>query len=111
MRLYSRKDVDRRALKGARIAILGYGMAASLEEMTYRSGDPALNADVARYGTDHSVEKFKRDLGQLMDLIEQAGTTADSANGADKKSSDTAAQNPSASSAPSAVKKSVLIRG
>ena len=25
MRLYSRKDVDKKALKGARIAILGYG--------------------------------------------------------------------------------------
>ena len=25
MRLYSQKDVDRKALKGARIAILGYG--------------------------------------------------------------------------------------
>lgn len=51
------------------VAFLGYGMAASLEEMTYRSGDPGLNPDVARYGLDHSVAKFKADLAQLMDLI------------------------------------------
>lgn len=51
------------------VAILGYGMAASLEEMTYRSGDPNLNADPNRYGAEFSAAKFKADLGKLMDAI------------------------------------------
>ena len=51
------------------VAILGYGMAASLDELTYRKNDPALNPDPARYGTDHSPAKFRRELQQLMDLI------------------------------------------
>jgi putative heme-binding domain-containing protein len=51
------------------VAILGYGMAASLEELTYRSGDPNLNADPTRYGSEFSAAKFKADLGKLMDAI------------------------------------------
>ncbi len=58
------------------VAILGYGMAASLDELTYRKNDPVLNPDPARYGTDHSPAKFRRDLLALMDLI-----TAASPNG------------------------------
>ena len=58
------------------VAILGYGMAASLDELTYRKNDPVLNPDPARYGTDHSPAKFRRELLQLMDLI-----TAASPNG------------------------------
>lgn len=54
------------------VAILGYGMAASLENLTYGKNDPALNPDTARYGIDHSPGKFKRDLTQLMDLITQS---------------------------------------
>jgi len=54
------------------VAIIGYGMAASLEAMTYAHNDPALNPDPARYGSDHSPEKFKRDLLQLMELITKA---------------------------------------
>ena len=81
------------ALVKPTVAILGYGMAASLEEMTYRSGDPALNADVARYGTDHGVEKFKRDLATLMDLIEAAGneTAETQRRGEDGKTDDSTA--------------------
>jgi putative heme-binding domain-containing protein len=54
------------------VAILGYGMAASLDELTYRKNDPVLNPDPARYGTDHSPAKFRRELLQLMDLITAA---------------------------------------
>ncbi len=51
------------------VAIIGYGMAASLEELTYRKNDPALNPDPARYGTEHTPARLKRDVAQLMDLI------------------------------------------
>ena len=54
------------------VAILGYGMAASLEDLTYRQNDPVLNPDPARYGLDHSPAKFRRELLALMDLIKEA---------------------------------------
>ena len=54
------------------VAILGYGMAASLDELTYRKNDPVLNPDPARYGLDHSPGKFRREILQLMDLITAA---------------------------------------
>jgi len=57
------------ALVKPTVAILGYGMAASLEEMTYASKDPNLNADPARYGSEFSAKKFKADLAALMDAI------------------------------------------
>jgi putative heme-binding domain-containing protein len=54
------------------VAILGYGMAASLDDLTYRKNDPVLNPDPARYGLDHSPAKFRRELLALMDLVTQA---------------------------------------
>ncbi len=52
------------------VVFLGYGMAASLQEITDRSGDPTLNPDPIRYGTEPmSASRFKRELGQLMDAI------------------------------------------
>jgi putative heme-binding domain-containing protein len=54
------------------VAILGYGMAASLDDLTYRHNDPVLNPDPARYGLDHSPAKFRRELTELMDLIAKA---------------------------------------
>ncbi|MFZ9400120.1 MAG: GDSL-type esterase/lipase family protein, partial [Opitutales bacterium] len=51
------------------VAIIGYGMAASLEELTYRKNDPALNPDPARYGTEHTPARLKREVAQLMELI------------------------------------------
>ena len=54
------------------VAILGYGMAASLDELTYRKNDPVLNPDPARYGTDHSPAKFRAEMLALMDLITAA---------------------------------------
>lgn len=53
------------------VAIIGYGMAASLEELTYQQNDPALNPDPARYGTEHTPARLKREVAQLMDLITQ----------------------------------------
>ena len=53
------------------VVFLGYGMAASLQEMTDRSGDPTLNPDPARYGAEPmSAVRFKKELGQLMDAID-----------------------------------------
>ena len=52
------------------VVFLGYGMAASLQEMTDRSGDPTLNPDPVRYGAEPmSAARFKRELAQLMDTI------------------------------------------
>lgn len=53
------------------VAIIGYGMAASLEELTYRRNDPALNPDPARYGTEHTPARLKREVAQLMELIKK----------------------------------------
>jgi putative heme-binding domain-containing protein len=54
------------------VAIIGYGMAASLDDLTYRKNDPVLNPDPVRYGFDHSPAKFRSDLITLMDLITKA---------------------------------------
>ena len=54
------------------VAIIGYGMAASLDDLTYRKNDPVLNPDPVRYGSDHSPAKFRSDLLALMDLIVKA---------------------------------------
>lgn len=52
------------------VAILGFGMAASLQEITDRSGDIMLNADTARYGAEPmSAPRFKKEMGELMDAI------------------------------------------
>jgi putative heme-binding domain-containing protein len=60
------------------VVFLGYGMAASLQEMTDRRNDPTMNPDPARYGAEPmSAERFKKELGQLMDAInESAARTA-----------------------------------
>jgi putative heme-binding domain-containing protein len=60
------------ALVQPTVAILGYGMASSLEELTYRNGDTALGLDTARYGDDHTAAQFKKQLATLMDLITEA---------------------------------------
>src|SRR5271154_5914813 len=63
------------------VVFLGYVMAASLQEMTDRSGDPSLNPDPVRYGAEPmSAERFKRELGQLMDTIVE-GNKASGGNG------------------------------
>ena len=60
------------ALVKPTVVFLGYGMAASLQEMTDRSGDPTLNPDPVRYGTEPmSATRFKGELAQLMDAINE----------------------------------------
>ncbi|MFK7849838.1 MAG: PVC-type heme-binding CxxCH protein [Akkermansiaceae bacterium] len=50
------------------VVILGYGMAASLQELTDRSNDWTLNADPDRYGT-MNVERFTKEMEALLKLI------------------------------------------
>ncbi|MBA3697735.1 MAG: hypothetical protein H0W78_02550 [Planctomycetes bacterium] len=54
------------------VAIIGYGMAAALEELTYKTNDWTLNPDVARYGNDFTAARFQKDLNQLVDAITAA---------------------------------------
>ncbi len=57
------------------VAILGFGMAASLQELSDRSGDLALNPDPARYGREPmTAARFKNELGQLLDELRKNGT-------------------------------------
>jgi putative heme-binding domain-containing protein len=52
------------------VVFLGFGMAASLQELTDRSGDITLNPDPTRYGAEPmSAARFKKELGELMDAI------------------------------------------
>ncbi len=52
------------------VVFLGFGMAASLQEMTDRSADITLNPDPKRYGEEPmSAARFKKELGELMDAI------------------------------------------
>ncbi len=54
------------------VVFLGYGMAASLQQLTEESHDPTLNADPARYGTEPMMAaRFKKELGVLMNEIEK----------------------------------------
>ncbi len=58
------------------VVILGYGMAASLQQITDESGDISLNPDPARYGTEPmSPARFKRELGDLMNAISANAST------------------------------------
>ncbi len=98
------------------VVFLGYGMAASLQEMTDRSGDPTLNPDPVRYGAEPmSAARFKRELGELMTAIEdgaKAYLTAEGAKDAEARGAEK--NNPSAdlskTSAPSAVKTGPAVR-
>jgi putative heme-binding domain-containing protein len=52
------------------VAVLGFGMAASLQEITDRSNDWTLNPDPARYGAEPmTAARFKKELAALMDTI------------------------------------------
>ena len=59
------------------VVFLGYGMAASLQELTDKSGDATLNPDPARYGAEPmSAGRFKKELAQLMDAIVEKASAA-----------------------------------
>src|SRR5882757_342314 len=65
------------ALVKPTVVFLGYGMAASLQELTDRRNDPTMNPDPARYGAEPmSAERFKKELGQLMDAIKEISGAA-----------------------------------
>ena len=68
------------ALVKPTVVFLGYGMAASLQEMTDRAQDITLNRDETRYGAEpYFVGRFKKELAQLMEAIEKgAADYADS---------------------------------
>jgi len=56
------------------VVFLGFGMAASLQEITDRSGDMSLNPDPVRYGAEPmTAARFKKELAELMDAIDQVG--------------------------------------
>ena len=60
------------------VVFLGFGMAASLQEMTDRSADITLNPDPARYGAEPmSAARFKKELDELMDAIAATGRKGD----------------------------------
>lgn len=67
------KGVDRireqLALVQPTVAVLGYGMASSLEALSFVHRDFALGIDPVRYGEDHNAAAFKKQLAALMDLI------------------------------------------
>ena len=66
------------ALVKPTVVFLGYGMAASLQEITDRSNDPTLNPDPVRYGVEPmTAPRFKKELAQLMDaIVEISGAPA-----------------------------------
>jgi putative heme-binding domain-containing protein len=55
------------------VAIIGYGMAAALEELGWRSHDPALGLDAARYGEDFTAARFRKDLDALLETVAGSG--------------------------------------
>src|SRR4051812_5037280 len=58
------------------VAILGFGMAASLQEMADQSHDITFNPDPRRYGSEPmSPARFKAEYNQLLDVLTKAGTT------------------------------------
>jgi putative heme-binding domain-containing protein len=58
------------------VAILGFGMAASLQELADRSGNIMLNPDPTRYGAEPmTAARFKAEYNKLLDELTKAGTT------------------------------------
>ncbi len=82
------------ALVKPTVAILGYGMAASLQELTDRSGDLSLNPDPTRYGAEPmSAARFKKELAQLMDAISaNAGALGGNGEGGERRTSKSGAE-------------------
>src|ERR1700754_3999125 len=59
MRLYSQKDVDKKALKGARIAVLGYGSQGRAHALNLK--DSGFDVVVGVRKTGESWKKAKQD--------------------------------------------------
>src|SRR5438034_5840106 len=72
MRLYSQKDVDRRALKGARIAVLGYGSQGRAHALNLKDSGCDVVVGVRKGGA--SWKKARRDgLGVAEPALAVAG--------------------------------------
>jgi len=59
---------DHLTLAKPTVVVLGYGMAASLQELSDRANDWTLNPDHARYGA-MTVERFQQELEDLLKLL------------------------------------------
>src|ERR1700729_3524415 len=70
MHLYGRKDVDKKALKGARIAVLGYGSQGRAHALNLK--DSGFNVVVGLRKTGGSWKKAKRDGLAVAEPIEAA---------------------------------------
>jgi ketol-acid reductoisomerase len=70
MHLYGRKDVDKKALKGARIAVLGYGSQGRAHALNLK--DSGFNVVVGLRKTGASWKKAKRDGLAVAEPIEAA---------------------------------------
>jgi ketol-acid reductoisomerase len=70
MHLYGRKDVDKKALKGARIAVLGYGSQGRAHALNLK--DSGFNVVVGLRKTGASWKKAKRDGLTVAEPIEAA---------------------------------------
>ena len=64
MQLYSRKDVDKKALKGARIAVLGYGSQGRAHALNLRDSGYDVVVGVRK---GDSWTKAKKDGLQVME--------------------------------------------
>jgi ketol-acid reductoisomerase len=68
MRLYSQKDVDRKALKGARIAILGYGSQGRAHALNLK--DSGFNVVVGARKNGASWKKARRDGLAVAEMVD-----------------------------------------
>ena len=77
MRLYSGKDVNRRALKGARIAILGYGSQGRAHALNLKDSGHDITVGVRKAGA--SWKKAKKDglkVAEPLDAVQGADLVA-----------------------------------
>jgi ketol-acid reductoisomerase len=77
MHLYSRKDVDKKALKGARIAVLGYGSQGRAHALNLK--DSGFNVIVGLRKNGASWKKAKRDglsVAEPIDAVKGADLVA-----------------------------------
>jgi ketol-acid reductoisomerase len=77
MHLYSRKDVDKRALRGARIAVLGYGSQGRAHALNLKDSGFNVLVGVRKGGT--SWKKAKRDglaVAEPVDAVRNADVVA-----------------------------------
>ena len=69
MKLYSHKDVDRKALKGARIAILGYGSQGRAHALNLKDSGYDVVVGVRK---GESWKKARRDGLEVLEPVEAA---------------------------------------